>query len=141
MTTAVFYVTLALHLLAVAFKLLLLFMIPRLKNVAQVQDFLVKYKKMDSAANRTLWLTGGAMILANYRLLFQMWLLVSMLIYMVIFWIIKQVALKGMEEVAASKKIHAREELRKLRISNWCAIIIVFILLMSIGTLMMTKPF
>ncbi|WP_018133161.1 hypothetical protein [Effusibacillus pohliae] len=136
-----FYLVLALHLAAVACKLGLLFMIPRLKNVAQVQSFLAKYKKFDSAANWTLWLTGGAMLLTNIRLLFQMWLLVSMLIYMAVFWIIKRVALRGMEEVAASKKIHAHEELRKLRIENLCATVVVFILLMSIGTLMMTKPF
>jgi hypothetical protein len=139
--TVLFYITLTLHLLAVATKLGLLFVVPRLQNVEQVQRFLEKYKKYDSAANWTLWLTGAVMVAVNIRLLFQMWLLVSMLIYMVIFWVIKRVALKGMQEIAASKKVHAHEELRKLRFSNWCAILVVFALLMSIGTLMMTKPF
>lgn len=139
--TVLFYLTLTLHLLAVFAKLGLLFVIPGLKNVAQVQTFLGKYKKFDAAANWTLWVTGGLLVVANFRLLFQMWLLVSMLIYMVVFWVIKRVALQGMQEIAASNKIHAHEELRKLRFSNWCAIVVVFVLLMSIGTLMMTKPF
>lgn len=76
-----FYLMLAFHLLAVSFKLGLLFFIPRLKNVAQVQAFLFKYKKMDAAANWTLWLTGGAMLLTNVRLLFQMWLLFHAALY------------------------------------------------------------
>ncbi|MFC4769574.1 DUF2269 family protein [Effusibacillus consociatus] len=136
-----FYLILGLHLLAVAFKLGLLFLIPRLKNVEQVQSFLGRYKKMDSAANWCLWLTGGAMVFTtSLEYLLQMWLLVSMLIYMIIFWVVKRVVVRGMEEIAASKKIHAHEELRKLRIENLCVGVVVFILLMSIGTLMMTKP-
>lgn len=137
-----FYLFLTIHLLAVTIKLGLLFLIPRLKNVAEVQNFLAKYKKMDSAANWSLWITGAAMVLStSVQLLLQMWLLVSMLIYMVIFWIIKRVVLRGLQQVAASGKVHAHEEMKKLRFENLCVGITVFVLLMGIGTLMMTKPF
>lgn len=137
-----FYLILSFHLFAVTVKLGLLFLIPRLQNVTQVQSFLFKYKKWDSAANWLLWLTGAAMVFTtSLEYLLQMWLLVSMLLYMLVFWIVKKVVMRGLQQVATSKKVHAHEELKKLRFENLCVIVTVFGLLAAIGTIMMTKPF
>ncbi|BCJ86787.1 hypothetical protein [Effusibacillus dendaii] len=137
-----FYIILAIHLSAVAFKLALLFRIPRLKNKSAVQAFLVTYKKWDAYANWSLWITGAAMVFTtSLKMLLQPWLQISILIYVLIFWLIKIFVVKSMEEVAASKKVSAIEEMRLLRFQNLCVGITVFVLLMSIGTMMMTKPF
>lgn len=137
-----FFLILALHLLAVTVKLGLLFLIPRLKNVADVQSFLVKYKKWDSLANWLLWITGAALIFTtSLQYLLQTWLIVSMLLYVIIFWIVKKVVLRGLEQIAASKKVHAQAELKKLRFENFCVAITVVGLLGAIGAMMMTKPF
>lgn len=137
-----FYLILGFHLFAVTIKLGLLFLIPRLQDVAQVQAFLGKYTKWDSIANWLLWLTGGAMVLTtSLEYLLQLWLLVSMLLYMIVFWIVKRVVLRSLQQVAASKKVHAHEEMKRLRFENLCVTFTVFGLLAAIGTLMMTKPF
>lgn len=137
-----FYLILGFHLFAVTIKLGMLFLIPRLRSVSQVQSFLGRYKKSDSVANWLLWITGGAMVLTtSLEYLLQMWLLVSMFLYMVVFWIVKRVVMRGLQQVADSNKVHAHEELKKLRFENLCVIVTVFGLLAAIGTIMVAKPF
>ncbi|PWK13343.1 hypothetical protein [Tumebacillus permanentifrigoris] len=137
-----FYVILGLHLCAVVVKLGVLFYIPRLKSVENVQNFIGWYKKVDRAANYTLWGTGAGMVLAtSWKMLFQMWLLVSMLIYTLIFVIIKKVVLSRMESIVETNKVYAHEEMSKLRFENFCVIVTALGLFGAIGYLMANKPF
>jgi hypothetical protein len=137
-----FYIILVFHLIAVLIKLGVLFYIPTLKDVTQIKSFLGVYKKVDRWADIVLWASGAGMVLAtSWRLLLQMWLLVSMLIYVLIFYIIKRVVLRRMEKIVASNKVFARDEIKTLRFENYCVIIASVILFGAIGTLMMTKPF
>ncbi|MGZ4032797.1 MAG: hypothetical protein ACXVP2_11635, partial [Tumebacillaceae bacterium] len=119
-----FYSILVFHLLAVIVKLGVLFYIPTLKDVMQIKNFLGIYKKIDRWADIILWASGAGMVLAtSWRLLLQMWLLVSMLIYVLIFYIIKRVVLRRMEKIVASNKVFARDEIKTLRFENYCVII------------------
>lgn len=137
-----FYIILVFHLIAVVVKLGVLFYIPRLKDVMQIKNFLGYYKKIDRWADIILWATGAGMILAtSWRLLLQMWLLVSMLIYVLIFYIIKRVVMRRMQQIVESNKVFAREEIATLRFENYCVIVACVILFGAIGGLMMTKPF
>lgn len=137
-----FYVILGIHLLAVVIKLGVLFYIPALKDVAQIQAFLGKYKTIDRYANYSLWGSGFGMVaVTSIELLFQMWLLVSMLLYTLIFYIIKRVVMGRMEKIIASNKVYARDEIRTLKVENYCVIVVSVGLFLAIGGLMMTKPF
>jgi hypothetical protein len=137
-----FKFVLFLHLLAVASKLVVLFLIPRLKNVEQTKRFLVKYKKIDLAADIVLWTTGLAFFfVTSFAYLMQMWMLVSMLLYMFVFYMLKRFLMRGLKEVAESQKIHAEKELKSLRFQNVCVGIFSVFLIGCIGVLMMTKPF
>ncbi|MFD2169603.1 hypothetical protein [Tumebacillus lipolyticus] len=137
-----FYLILGFHLLAVVTKLGVLFYIPRLKDVAQIQSFLGKYKAIDRYANYSLWATGlGMVLVTSIQLLFQMWLLVSMLLYTLIFYIIKRVVMRRMESIIATNKVYAHEEIRTLKVENYCVIVVSLGLFLAIGGLMMTKPF
>jgi len=136
-----FYIILGFHLLAVIVKLGVLFYIPALKDVAQVSRFLGTYKKVDRFANYTLWATGFGMVAAtSIELLFQLWLLSSMLIYTLIFYIIKRVIMGRMQKIVESNKVFDREGLRTLRVENYCVIVVSVGLFLAIGGLMMTKP-
>ena len=136
-----FYIILGFHLLAVIVKLGVMFYIPALKDVAQVTRFLGTYKKVDRFANSTLWLTGLGMVAAtSIELLFQLWLLASMLIYTLIFYIIKRVIMGRMQKIVESNKVFDREGLRTLRVENYCVIVVSVGLFLAIGGLMMTKP-
>jgi uncharacterized membrane protein SirB2 len=137
-----FYVILAFHLLAVVIKLGVLFYIPTLKNVAAIEKFLATYKKIDRYADISLWISGAGLVLStSIYLLTEMWLLVSMLLYTLIFYIIKRVILRRMESIIATNKVHAREEIRQLRFENVCVIITALGLFGAIGALMVNKPF
>ena len=136
-----FYIILGFHLLAVIVKLGVLFYIPALKDVAQVSRFLGTYKKVDRFANHTLRATGFCMVAASStELLFQLWLLSSMLIYTLIFYIIKRVIMGRMQKIVESNKVFDREGLRTLRVENYCVIVVSVGLFLAIGGLMMTKP-
>lgn len=137
-----FYIILGLHIVAVIVKLGVLFYIPFLKDVASVQSFLVTYKKIDRAADYSLWVTGAGMVLAtSIELLFQMWLLVSMALYTLIFWIIKLVIIRRMNSIIESKKVYARDEISTLRTENYCVIVVSLALFGAIGFMMSNKPF
>ncbi|GIM45079.1 hypothetical protein DNHGIG_06280 [Collibacillus ludicampi] len=137
----IFYVMLALHGIAVLVKLGLLLYIPFLKNVTQVQSFLEKYRKIDRAADLFLWGTGAGMLfVTSWSLLLQTWLWLSILLYVLVFLLIKKVLIRRLQEIAASKKIYARDEIKTLRTENLCVGLVIVALLASIGTLMVTKP-
>ncbi|HEU4965234.1 MAG TPA: hypothetical protein VFV52_15505 [Bacilli bacterium] len=136
-----FYTILVLHLIAVFTKLAVLFYIPRLKDVEAIRNFLGTYKKIDRYADTFLWATGIGMVLAtSIQLLLQVWLLVSMFLYLLIFVIVKRVVVRRMEQILASNKVYAREEIKRLRFENYCVIVAAVLLLGAIGSLMMTKP-
>jgi hypothetical protein len=136
-----FYILLVFHLAAVVVKLGVLFYIPRLKDVTQVKRFFATYKKVDFWANILLWATGLGLVLStSLKMLTQLWLLSSMLIYMLIFYIIKRVIFRRMQSIIDSNKIYARDEIRTLRVENWCVIVVSVGLFLAIGGLMMTKP-
>ncbi|MCX7570504.1 hypothetical protein OS242_11075 [Tumebacillus sp. DT12] len=136
-----FYIILGFHLLAVVVKLGVLFYIPALKDVEHVKGFLGTYKKIDRIANYTLWATGFGMVaVTSIQLLFQLWLLASMLIYTLIFYIIKRVIMGRMQKIVESNKVFDREGLKTLRVENYCVIVVSVGLFLAIGGLMMTKP-
>jgi hypothetical protein len=137
----VFYLLLSLHGLAVLVKLGLLIYIPFLKDVAHVQSFLARYRKIDRAADLSLWATGAGMLFAtSWTLFLQTWLLLSIFLYILVFLLIKKVLLKRLQAIAESKKIYARDEFRTLRTENLCVSLVIVALLASIGTMMVTKP-
>jgi hypothetical protein len=97
---------------------------------------------IDRIANYTLWGTGAGMVLASsIELLFQMWLLVSMALYTLIFWIIKLVIMRRLNAIIESNKVYARDEIKTLRTENYCVIIVSVALFGCIGFLMANKPF
>ncbi|MDI3257995.1 MAG: hypothetical protein QJR01_09785 [Kyrpidia sp.] len=137
-----FYILLVFHLAAVAVKLAVLLYVPRLKEVEQIRAFLSTYRRLDWTTDWVLWLTGaGFFLVTSWRYLLQLWLLVSMLIYLLIFLLIKKVVVRGMKRIAATKKLHAYEEVSKLRFENVCTAVAVVGLLGIIAYLMITKPF
>ncbi|MBN6185570.1 hypothetical protein JQN58_01050 [Aneurinibacillus sp. BA2021] len=137
-----FYVVLILHLLAVTAKLAVLFLIPRLKDVEQTRRFLVFYRKLDRTADIALWGTGLAFFfVTSFQYLMQMWLIVSMLLYMFVFYMLKRFLMRGLEEVANSRKIHAEKELKSLRFQNICVGLFSIFLMGCIAFMMMNKPF
>lgn len=137
-----FYFVLVVHLLAVVFKLALLFYIPRLRDTEHVRKFLSFYQSYDSLSNYFLWGSGALLILVTSpKYLLQPWLLLSMVLYLGIFIIIKKVLLGGMQRIATSQKPFAHQEIQKLRFENLCVIITSLSILGAIGFLMVTKPF
>ncbi|KIV52610.1 hypothetical protein AM501_28975 [Aneurinibacillus migulanus] len=137
-----FYVVLTFHLLGVAAKLAVLFLIPRLKDVEQTRSFLVTYRKLDITADIILWGTGLAFFfVTSFQYLMQMWLLVSMLLYMFVFYMLKRFLMRGLREVADSRKVHAEKELKTLRFQNLCVGIFSIFLMGCIAFMMMNKPF
>ncbi|MFT9846142.1 hypothetical protein [Aneurinibacillus sp. REN35] len=133
---------LTLHLLAVTAKLAVLFLIPRLKDVEQTKRFLVFYRKLDWTADIALWVTGLAFFfVTSFQYLMQMWLIVSMLLYMFVFYMLKRFLMRGLKEVANSRKVHAEKELKSLRFQNVCVGLFSLFLMGCIAFMMMNKPF
>ena len=137
-----FYVVLTLHLLAVASKLAILFFIPRLKDVEQVRRLHAAYRKWDIVADVLLWATGLAFFfVTSFAFLMQWWLILSMLLYTFVFYMLKRFLMRGLAEVAESRKVFAEKELKTLRFQNLCVGIFSVFLIGCIAVMMMTKPF
>ncbi len=137
-----FYLVLTIHLLAVAGKLIPLFVIPRLRNVEQTQRLFQTYKKTDVFADIVLWITGlGFFFVSSFEYVLQPWLIISMLIYVVIFYITKKILVRGMNSVVESGKLYAEKELKILRTQSYCLAIFIVVSLATIGYLMVNKPF
>ncbi|WP_047151054.1 DUF2269 family protein [Aneurinibacillus tyrosinisolvens] len=137
-----FYFVLTFHLLAVAAKLAVLFLIPGLKSVEQTKRFLGIYRKTDRYADIVLWATGlGFFFVTSFQYLMQMWMLVSMLLYMFVFYMLKRFLMRGLTEVAESKKLHAEKELKSLRFQNLCVGLFSIFIMGCIAFMMITKPF
>ncbi|AMA73268.1 MULTISPECIES: hypothetical protein [Aneurinibacillus] len=137
-----FYVVLTFHLLAITAKLAVLFLIPRLRSVEQTRRFLATYRKLDCAADVVLWSTGIAFFfVTSFQYLMQMWLIVSMLLYMFVFYMMKRFLMRGLVEVANSRKIYAEKELKTLRFQNLCVGLFSIFLMGCIAFMMMNKPF
>ena len=127
--------------IGVVVKLGVLFYIPAIKNVAQLQKFLGYYKKIDRWADVSLWITGGAMFfVTSIEYLLEFWMLLSMLLYTLIFYIIKRVIVGRMTKILDSNKLYARDEFKTLRTENYCVIVVSVGLFVAIGALMVTKP-
>ncbi|BAU28004.1 hypothetical protein DFP93_10179 [Aneurinibacillus soli] len=137
-----FYAVLTLHLVAVVSKLAILFFIPRLKTVEQVRRLYTAYRKWDIVADVLLWATGLAFFfVTSFAFLLQWWLIVSMLLYTFVFYLLKRFLMRGLAEVAESRKVFADKELKSLRFQNVCVGIFSVFLIGCIGVMMMTKPF
>ncbi|MDQ0189970.1 DUF2269 family protein [Alicyclobacillus cycloheptanicus] len=129
------------HVVAVIAKLSVFFVIPRLANVEAVQGFLARYRPFERTADWILWITGaGLLYFASWQMLRQTWMIVSLALYLLVFVMIRYALMKELEKIANSKKLLAAEELRRLRVNNWCVGIISVVLLGVIASLMMTKP-
>lgn len=131
-----------LHMAGVFVKLGLLFYIPFLKdNVEKLKSFVVRYKQIDRYASWSLWITGfGFFFVTSWEFLMEFWLQVSMLLYVLIFYIIKRVILGRMRKIIDSNKVFAREEFKTLRTENYCVIVVSIGLFVAIGALMVVKP-
>lgn len=139
---SLFSFVLIIHLAAVTGKLFPLFRIPRLKDVEQTKEFLKSYKKIDIMADILLWATGLAFFfVTTFEYLLQPWLITSMLIYVLIFYMMKKILLRGMNQVVESGKLYAEKELKTLRTQNICIAIFIVASLAAIGYLMVNKPF
>jgi uncharacterized membrane protein SirB2 len=129
------------HVVAVLLKLALFFIIPRLANVDEVRNFLKRWRPVQRAADWVLWITGaGLLAFTDWRLLKQTWMLVSIALYLLVFVLIRVALMKELENVAASKKRFAVDEVRRLRTNNWCVGLVSAGLLGVIAYLMITKP-
>lgn len=129
------------HVMAVISKLSLFFIVPRLHSVEQVRHFIQRYKPFERGANWVLWITGaGLLFLARWKILMETWMLVSIGLYLLVFFFIKFALIRELEKVADSKKLLAVSELGRLRVNNWCVGILSVVLLGVIAYLMMAKP-
>lgn len=129
------------HVSAVLAKMSVFFVVPKLQNVEQVRDFLRRYRPFERAANWVLWLTGLSLLwLFNFRMLRQTWMIVSLALYLLVFVTIRYGLMRELHKISASKKLMAGDELRRVRVNNWCVGIISVVLLGVIASLMMSKP-
>lgn len=136
-----FYAILPFHLAAVLAKLSVFAYVPRLRDAEAVKAFFARYKRWDRIANWAMWITGALLIaVTSWRFLLQAWLLVSMLLYILLFVIIRAIMFRRLRLIAESRKVFAREELQVLRTESWCVAIVAIGLLGGIGFLMATKP-
>ncbi|MCI0183247.1 MAG: DUF2269 family protein [Acidibacillus sp.] len=136
-----FYSILSVHLLAVLAKISVFFTIPRLKDVESVQSFFRRYQVTDRIANYTMWITGALLlVVTSWKLLLQMWLLVSMLLYILVFLLIRGIVFRRLRIIADSQKLYARDELKLLRVESYCVMGAALGLLGGIGYLMVHKP-
>lgn len=136
-----FILILIVHLTAVAAKLTLFPFIPRLRDVKSVRAFYKWYRPLDRAANWTLWLTGILLVaVTSWKLLLQMWLLVSILLYIVVFLAIRMILVRRLKLIADSQKVLAHDELKLFRTETACVVVLVLGLLGAIGYMMVNKP-
>ncbi len=129
------------HVSAVLAKLGIFFVIPRLNSVEQVRHFVERYRPVEKAADWILWLTGAGLVaFSSWHILLQTWMLVSIGLYLIVFLAVRFALTRELEKIAESKKLYARDELKKLRTNNWCVGILAVALLGIIAYLMMTQP-
>lgn len=132
---------LTVHLAAVAGKLSIFVAVARVRDVPGVQRFFALYKKIDRLANWTMWITGALLlVVTSWRYLLQVWLLASMLLYVLLFVIIRAVLFRRLRLIADSKKVFARDEIKQLHFESWCVLTTAVALLGGIGYLMVHKP-
>jgi quinol-cytochrome oxidoreductase complex cytochrome b subunit len=138
---AVLIPLIVIHVSAVLAKLGVFFVIPWLDSVEQVRRFVERYRPVEKAADWILWLTGAGLIaFTSWRILLQTWMLVSIGLYLVVFLAVRFALTRELENIAESKKLYARDELKRLRTNNWCVGILSVVLLGIIAYLMMTQP-
>lgn len=138
---AVMIVLIVVHVTAVLAKLSIFVMIPRLQDVQQVRDTLVRYKPFERIADWILWLTGaGLLYFASWQMLKQAWMFISIALYLLVFIAIRFALTREMEKISQSKKLYARDELKRLRTNNWCVATTAVGLLGVIAYLMVNKP-
>ncbi|GMA49599.1 hypothetical protein GCM10025857_09560 [Alicyclobacillus contaminans] len=137
----VFVPLLIVHIGAVLTKLSVFFVVPRLDSVERVRSFIRRFRPVERTSDALLWITGAGLIaFTSWRMLLQPWMLASIALYIVVFLAVRFALTKELEQIAASKKLYARDELKKLRTNNWCVGILAVVLLGIIAYLMMTKP-
>ena len=138
---AVFIPLIVVHVGAVLAKLSVFFVVPRLTvwNASKRSS-----SGSDRWKERPTGFCGspepGLLACTSWRMLMQTWMLVSIGLYIIVFLAVRFALTKELENIANSKKLYAREELKKLRTNNWCVGILSVVLLGIIAYLMMTKP-
>jgi hypothetical protein len=138
---AVLIPLIVIHVSAVLAKLGVFFVIPRLDSVEQVRRFVQRYRPVEKTADWILWLTGAGLVaFTSWRILLQTWMLVSIGLYLIVFLAVRFALTRELENIAESKKLYARDELKRLRTNNWCVGILSVVLLGIIAYLMMTQP-
>jgi hypothetical protein len=138
---AVLIPLIVIHVSAVLAKLGVFFVIPRLNSVEQVRRFVQRYRPVEKTADWILWLTGAGLVaFTRWRILLQTWMLVSIGLYLIVFLAVRFALTRELENIAESKKLYARDELKRLRTNNWCVGILSVVLLGIIAYLMMTQP-
>jgi Predicted integral membrane protein (DUF2269) len=135
------FATVLIHVTAVFAKLGMFFIIPRLHTVEQVRRFLERYRPYERVVDIILWVTGLLLCyFAKWQMMRQTWMIVSLLLYLLVFVLIRVVLTRSLMQISESKKLLAKEELSKLRISNWCVALIAVGLLGIISYLMTVRP-
>ncbi|MDP9727602.1 DUF2269 family protein [Alicyclobacillus tolerans] len=138
---AIFMPVLVVHLIAVCSKLTIFFAIPRLRSVAGVTRFIQRYRPFETTANILLWITGGLLVLfSSLKMLEQAWMIISLLLYLLVFVAIRYGLFRELQKISDSRKILAEAELKRLRVSNWCIGILAVALLAIIAYLMSVQP-
>jgi uncharacterized membrane protein len=138
---AIFLPILIVHCTAVFSKLAVFFAIPRLKSVAAVEGFVRRYRPLERSANWILWITGGLLVyFSSLKMLEQTWMIVSLLLYLLVFVAIRYGLFRELEKISTSKKVLASSELKRLRTSNWCIGLLAIALLIVIAYLMSAQP-
>lgn len=141
MVPPVMILILILHIVAVLSKLTVFLVIPRLDSVASVRTFLVRYRPFERTADVVLWITGLLLLyFARWSMLRQTWMIVSIALYLLVFIAIRFGLTRELNRISDSKKLLATEELKRLRVNNWCVGLLAVGLLAVIAYLMMTQP-
>lgn len=135
------FATVIIHVVAVFAKLGMFFVVPRLRTVEQVRYFLQKYRPYERVVDIVLWITGLLLCyFAKWQMMRQTWMIVSLILYLLVFVLIRVVLTRELVNISESKKLLATTELAKLRTSNWCVAVIAVALLGIISYLMTTRP-
>ncbi len=138
--TATLTALIIIHILAVISKLAIFVLVPRVDSVASAQALMARYRPFERGFDWVLWITGALLLVFARVLLTKPWMLISIVLYTLVFVLIRTAVWGSLRKVADSNKIYAREEIKRMRTNNWCVALVTIGLLAVIAYLMMTKP-
>lgn len=138
--TATLTIIIIIHILAVLCKLAIFVLVPRVDSVVSAQTLMARYRPFERSFDWVLWITGALLLVFARVLLTQPWMLISIVLYTLVFILIRTAVWGALKKVAGSNKVYARDEIKRMRTNNWCVALVVVGLLAVIAYLMMTKP-